>query len=101
MGIMLFLLEILQLFWTYYIASSFVSVSISEKIAKHTYDWWINIKTFMKKIVIDITYHVFFINLTWFDNFFIINLISSFDSIFLEAYLNFTSINIEEQLFSL
>jgi hypothetical protein len=29
----------LQLFWTYYIASSFVSVSISDKIAKHTYDW--------------------------------------------------------------
>jgi len=38
MSVMLFLLEILQLFWTYYIASSFISVSISDKLAKHTYD---------------------------------------------------------------
>ena len=31
-------LEVLHLFWTYYIAESFVSVSVSAKKATHTYD---------------------------------------------------------------
>jgi len=31
-------LEILHLFWTYYIAESFVSVKISDKAARHSYD---------------------------------------------------------------
>ena len=32
-------LEILHIFWTYYIAESFVSVKISSKAARHSYDW--------------------------------------------------------------
>jgi hypothetical protein len=38
MATMLIALEVLQLFWTYYIAQSLISFNISSKIAKHTYD---------------------------------------------------------------
>ena len=38
MAFMLFALEILQFFWTYYIMSSFIEVNVSSKLAKHTYD---------------------------------------------------------------
>jgi len=33
-------LEVLHLFWTYYIVESSISVNISTKIARHTYDWF-------------------------------------------------------------
>lgn len=38
MSFMMVGLEILHLFWTYYIAESFVAVKISKEMAKHTYD---------------------------------------------------------------
>ena len=38
MCIMLTGLEIMHLFWTYYILSSFIEVNVSEKIANHSYD---------------------------------------------------------------
>ncbi len=38
MAFMLAALELLQVFWTYYIFSSIIAVNVSEKIAKHTYD---------------------------------------------------------------
>jgi hypothetical protein len=38
MAFMLFALEIMQIFWTYYIFSSIIAVNVSDKIAKHTYD---------------------------------------------------------------
>lgn len=31
-------LEVMHLYWTYYIMESFISVKISAKIASHTYD---------------------------------------------------------------
>jgi len=31
-------LEVLHLFWTYFIAESFVSVKVSPKLARHSYD---------------------------------------------------------------
>lgn len=30
----------MQVFWTYYIFSSIIAVNVSDKIAKHTYDWY-------------------------------------------------------------
>lgn len=39
MAFMLGALELMQIFWTYYIFSSIVAVNVSDKIAKHTYDW--------------------------------------------------------------
>ena len=38
MTAMMILLEFLQLFWTYYIAESFISVKVSPTIARHSYD---------------------------------------------------------------
>ena len=38
MGFMLFALEILQIFWTYYILQAFIEVGVSSKIAKNTYE---------------------------------------------------------------
>lgn len=38
MSVMMAALEVLHLFWTYYIFSSFISVNVSEKMAKHNYD---------------------------------------------------------------
>jgi hypothetical protein len=38
MAVMLSALEVLQVFWTYHIITSFLEVAISPKIAKHTYD---------------------------------------------------------------
>ena len=38
MTFMMASLEILHIFWTYYIAESFVSVSVSSKKAVHSYD---------------------------------------------------------------
>jgi hypothetical protein len=38
MSCMMVGLEILHIFWTYYIAESFVSVKISPKMAVHSYD---------------------------------------------------------------
>ena len=38
MAVMLSALEVLQIFWTYHIITSFIEVSVSNKIAKHTYD---------------------------------------------------------------
>lgn len=35
---MLAVLQGLQLFWTYYIIKSYISVNVSAKLAKHTYD---------------------------------------------------------------
>jgi hypothetical protein len=35
---MLVVLQGLQLFWTYYILKSYISVNVSSKLAKHTYD---------------------------------------------------------------
>lgn len=29
----------MQIFWTYYIFNSIIAVNVSDKIAKHTYDW--------------------------------------------------------------
>ena len=40
-GFMIFMmisLEILHIFWTYFIFESFLSVNVSSKLAKHTYD---------------------------------------------------------------
>lgn len=31
-------LEVLHIFWTYYIAESFISVKVSSKMARHSYD---------------------------------------------------------------
>ena len=55
MAFMLLALEILQIFWTYYIASSFIEVNVSSKLAKHTYDWSLN--TWM---ILEILYFFFF-----------------------------------------
>lgn len=38
MSFMMAGLEVLHLFWTYYIAESFVAIKISKEMAKHTYD---------------------------------------------------------------
>lgn len=38
MTFMMIMLEILHLFWTYYIAESFISVKVSPTIARHSYD---------------------------------------------------------------
>lgn len=38
MVFMMISLEIMHIFWTYFIVESFVSVNISAKIAKHSYD---------------------------------------------------------------
>lgn len=38
MVVMMLGLYILHLYWTYYLAESFISVKISSKVAKHTYD---------------------------------------------------------------
>lgn len=38
MGFMLFALEILQVFWTYYIITAFIEISVSSKLAKNTYE---------------------------------------------------------------
>lgn len=38
MAVMISALEILQIFWTYHIITSFLEVTVSSKIAKHTYD---------------------------------------------------------------
>lgn len=38
MTFMMIMLEMLQLFWTYYIAESFISVKVSPTIARHSYD---------------------------------------------------------------
>ncbi len=38
MAIMIGALEVLQIFWTYHIITSFIEVNVSSKIAKHTYD---------------------------------------------------------------
>lgn len=35
---MMIMLEILHLFWTYYIVESFISVKVSPTIARHSYD---------------------------------------------------------------
>ena len=37
-AVMLAVLQLLQLFWTYYIVQSYISVNVSAKSAKHTYD---------------------------------------------------------------
>ena len=38
MAFMLFALQILQLFWTYYIMQAFVEIGVSSKLAKNTYE---------------------------------------------------------------
>ena len=38
MAVMICALEVLQIFWTYHIITSFIEVNVSSKIAKHTYD---------------------------------------------------------------
>jgi hypothetical protein len=38
MVFMMMCLEVLHLFWTYYIAESFISVKVSPKLARHSYD---------------------------------------------------------------
>jgi hypothetical protein len=38
MAFMICALEVLQIFWTYHIITSFIEVTVSSKIAKHTYD---------------------------------------------------------------
>jgi hypothetical protein len=38
MAFMLFALQILQLFWTYYILQAFVEIGVSSKLAKNTYE---------------------------------------------------------------
>ncbi len=40
MAVMLCALEVMQIFWTYHIITSFIEVTVSSKLAKHTYDWW-------------------------------------------------------------
>ncbi len=40
MAFMLFALQILQLFWTYYILQAFVEIGVSSKLAKNTYEAW-------------------------------------------------------------
>ncbi len=45
----------MQIFWTYYIFSSIIAVNVSDKIAKHTYDWKynrVNLKWFFIKFII-------------------------------------------------
>ena len=37
---MMVILELLQIFWTYYIAESFISFQVTNKI-RHSYDWYI------------------------------------------------------------
>ena len=44
MPFMLSCLQIMHIFWTYFIVSSFVATNVSEKIAKHSYDWSIHKK---------------------------------------------------------
>jgi len=39
MSAMLMILEVLQIFWTYYILRSYIAVNVSSKIASHNYDW--------------------------------------------------------------
>ena len=41
MGFMLLALEVLQVFWTYYIIVAFIEISVSSKIAKNTYEEWV------------------------------------------------------------
>ena len=41
MAVMICALEVLQIFWTYHSITSFIEVTVSSKIAKHTYDWFI------------------------------------------------------------
>jgi hypothetical protein len=38
MAVMICALEVLQIFWTYHIITPFIEVTVSSKIAKHTYD---------------------------------------------------------------
>jgi hypothetical protein len=38
MGSMLFALEIMQIFWTYFIIKGFIEAGISSKLAKNTYE---------------------------------------------------------------
>lgn len=38
MAIMMSILLVLQLFWTYYIGQSFIATTISKKITQHKYD---------------------------------------------------------------
>lgn len=35
-------LQILHLFWTYYIGKAFVEVSVSEKLAENNYEWFLS-----------------------------------------------------------
>jgi len=35
---MMMMLEVLQIFWTYFITESFISVKVSKKVV-HSYDW--------------------------------------------------------------
>lgn len=50
MALMLSALEVLQIFWTYHIITSFIEVNVSSKIAKHTYDWYLNLKKTGKRM---------------------------------------------------
>lgn len=38
MGFMLFALQVLQIFWTYFIIKAFLEIGVSSKIAKNTYE---------------------------------------------------------------